>query len=128
MTFLLTGQSMAKDIAKGFSSAFPFLRIELYKLNTLKKESLPLCFKINQDSETVRTINMKANTTVAALEKEFFSVGVKAEVLRKSGKVWIETSLTSDWTLQQQNLEGEEISKHYSCINKEGCATCLHSK
>jgi len=44
------------------------------------------------------------------VEKDFESLGLFAEVFRKSGNVWIETSLTNDWTLQQQNLEGEEIS------------------
>ena len=36
--------------------------------------------------------------------------GVHAEVLRKSGNIWFETTLTSGWTLHQQNVMGEIIS------------------
>jgi hypothetical protein len=31
-------------------------------------------------------------------------------VFRKSGNLWLETTMTDDWTLQQQNDHGYEIS------------------
>jgi hypothetical protein len=32
-------------------------------------------------------------------------------VFRKSGKTWLETSVTDDWTLKRQNEEGMELSR-----------------
>jgi hypothetical protein len=36
--------------------------------------------------------------------------GVPVQILRKSGKIWLETTMTDHWTLLQQNQHGEEIS------------------
>jgi hypothetical protein len=32
------------------------------------------------------------------------------QVFRKSGKVWLETTVTDGWTLEEQNLQGEALS------------------
>lgn len=47
---------------------------------------------------------------VSELEALLSKVGLPAQVFRRSGNVWIETSLTNDWTLAQQNYEGELLS------------------
>ena len=31
----------------------------------------------------------------------------------KSGKIWLETSATDYWTLEQQNEEGKSLAKHF---------------
>ncbi|QQR96487.1 MAG: hypothetical protein IPJ93_07810 [Bacteroidota bacterium] len=36
-----------------------------------------------------------------------------AQVFRKSGKIWLETSATDYWTLEQQNEEGKSLAKHF---------------
>jgi len=48
------------------------------------------------------------------LEDQFENIGLIAEVFRRSGNVWIETILTNNWTLGQQNPEGGEISLHFN--------------
>ncbi|HVX27352.1 MAG TPA: hypothetical protein VHB70_13470, partial [Parafilimonas sp.] len=58
-------------------------------------------------------IDISNEVTVAELENQFGDIGLIAEVFRKSGNVWIESSLTDNWTLQQQNNEAEEISRHF---------------
>jgi hypothetical protein len=48
---------------------------------------------------------------VKDLEKIFkdqFSLAM--QVFRKSGNLWLETTMTDNWTLQQQNEHGREIS------------------
>ena len=37
-------------------------------------------------------------------------LGFSVLMFRNAGNVWIETSLTEDWTLEKQNKEGELIS------------------
>jgi hypothetical protein len=35
-----------------------------------------------------------------------------AQVYRKSGKIWLETTVTDSWTLEEQNKQGESLSKN----------------
>ena len=117
--FIEEGSSLA-DITKVFSACYPFLKIEFYKkpsvVDATKKEVLPVTRPLIQPNNSKKTtLNIENNTTVAELENNFARLGLKAEVLRKCGNVWVETILTHNWTLQQQNHEGEEISKHYFC-------------
>lgn len=112
-------ESKIEDICNFFTACYPFLKIELYKKpsakNNLKKEALPFSLQLGQflSDDLKQTIQITDATTVAELEDVFSSLGLKAEIFRKSGNVWVETSLTNNWTLQQQNFEGEEISRHF---------------
>jgi hypothetical protein len=57
------------------------------------------------------TISMGNHQTVASLEQEFLEkAGLKVKVYRRFCNVWIETTLTNDWTLEQQNTEGKLLS------------------
>ena len=119
MELFIDNDSKVEDISKLFTARYPYLKIEFYKRNfantSLKKEvipfHIPLAKVIKKNLKVV--INLKSNMTVEELENDFLVIGLQAEVFRKSGKVWVETSLTTTWTLQQQNLAGEEISRHY---------------
>ena len=121
MKLFIEKESLADDVKKIFTTCYPFLKIEFYKKTPphtaaiLKKEvmpfNLPLVQFINGNSKTV--IDISHNITVEQLEDQFASLGLLSEVFRKSGNVWKETSLTNNWTLQQQNMEGEEISRHF---------------
>ena len=52
-------------------------------------------------------------TTVASLEKKFNDIyGLGTQILRKSGKIWLETTITDAWTLEEQNHQGEALSKN----------------
>jgi hypothetical protein len=39
-----------------------------------------------------------------------YYLNIQVQIFRRSGKVYIETSRTSRWTLKRQNDEGEELS------------------
>ena len=122
MKLFIEKDSLAEDVKNIFTAYYPFLKIEFYKnpliKSLYKKETipvhLPLIQQIKKQSEAV--INIERNKTVAELENDFLSIGLKAEVFRKSGNVWVETSLTNNWTLQQQNAAAEELSKHLAHI------------
>ena len=116
MKLFINEYSLAKDVKKVFTACYPFLKIEFYKkplANPLyKKEAmlnLPLIQQANKNFKTV--INIEKNKTVAKLENDFLLIGLKAEILRRSGNVWVETSLTNSWTLQQQNAEAEDLNR-----------------
>jgi len=49
---------------------------------------------------------------VSELEKIFLEdYGLNVQVFRNSGRVWLETTMTDDWTLAEQNRQGEELSR-----------------
>ena len=122
MKLYIERESQIDGIKKVFTAFYPFLKIEFYKKQPAhpevvqKKEvmpfNLPLIQFANSNEKTV--IDIGRHITVEQLEDQFASLGLLSEVFRKSGNVWIETSLTSSWTLRQQNMEGEEISRHFN--------------
>lgn len=107
-------------IQEEFSKLFPYLKLEVFsKPHTLGGGSSKKLIKHN--SKTLgecRTIHNKGkititpNMTVADLEQNFGDIyGLGVQVFRKSGKVWLETTVTDGWTLNEQNSQGESLSK-----------------
>jgi hypothetical protein len=57
-------------------------------------------------------IHVECQQTVKQVIKGFEDIfGMSMMIRRRSGNVWIETSLTADWTLERQNHEGELFSR-----------------
>lgn len=116
LTLKINGSQSAGDFRKEFSSAFPFLKIELLRKSTNQEEkpgakgitTLPA----NQlMSKTQVAFDINEATTVADLKSLFLEkLGIITLVYRKSGTMWIETSLTDDWSLGRQNLEAEQMN------------------
>lgn len=107
-------------IQEEFNQAFPYLKLEFFKKPHKKGGASPKEF-VNEASKLIgecRTIhesgviNISPQLTVGELEENFSSVyGLSVQVFRKSGKVWLETTETDNWSLQKQNDEGQELSK-----------------
>lgn len=102
-----------------FNSAFPYLKIEFFSTATKQGELIINKFSsennrllggyrnIHNDEQIVIT----PDTTVASLEEKFKKIyGLGTQVLRKSGKIWLETTVTDVWTLEEQNRQGEALS------------------
>jgi hypothetical protein len=51
--------------------------------------------------------NMRVDELEVLLQYEF---GLPAQILRKSGNLWLETSMTEHWTLRQQNDRGQDMA------------------
>jgi hypothetical protein len=107
------------DIQKEFNGFYPYLKLEFYKnLSQLNKPS-PKAEKINPGESFSKisrshkggSININPNRTVSELVLDFWTtLGLSVLVFRKSGNLWIETSLTDSWTLGRQNTIGESFS------------------
>ena len=120
MELIIKNSRKLSDMQRDFNEAFPYLKIEFFsKPHDTKKASLGKD-RINSDRtvKSIRTksvegkINLTESRTVAEFEGELQSIyGLNVQVFRKSGNVWIETSLTDEWTLGIQNKEGFELSK-----------------
>ncbi len=106
-------------IQSEFSEVFPYLQIRFFTEPTITGKSKR--FKsINSPSLLIGECREKHNNgviritpqmTVADLEKVFLeSFGLRIQIVRKSGKAWLETSVTGSWTLSEQNEQGFSLS------------------
>ncbi len=116
----INGDSSINSIVKEFSFHYPFLKINFLKnyfKNAISSKGslseIELSKKIGSNREK-KVININKTRTVLELEKELENIfGLAVLIFRKSGNVWVETSLTEDWTLEEQNKAGEQISCHF---------------
>jgi sporulation-control protein spo0M len=96
-----------------FAEHFPFLRLALYEGMGNKKRAASeneYVLKFGTNSvEVIFESSTKVRDFIDYLEK---LLGWKVQILRSSGKLYIETSVTDQWTLDRQNQEGAELSSN----------------
>ncbi len=90
------------DLQKEFNHSYPFLKLEFFRHPVSQNKILQKAEKINP-AEPVRmltrfyeagSINIDPKRTVAQLVGDLWEIfGLSALVFRKSGNLWIETSL-----------------------------------
>ena len=112
-------ERLISEVQKDFNNLFPFLKIEFFNNKSLSrsdfsiKNIIPNNRKLGDSHSTFgkRDIEIEESMKVNELEKMFrdeFNLAV--QVFRKSGNLWLETTMTDNWTLQQQNNHGREIT------------------
>lgn len=123
MKILIQDQRQIFDIKEEFNTVYPYLKLEIFSKPhsqdwTEMKQLLQYNTKTIEQFRTIHDTNelsIDPEMTVAELEALFRSVfGLYIRVLRKSGNIWLETTKTSDWTLETQNSEGEFLSRKKS--------------
>jgi hypothetical protein len=107
-------------IQEAFSEMFPYLKLEFYVKPSKSGGASPKKF-MRSSSKTIgecRTVNSNGTLTILPkmritdLEQGFSDTfGLAVQVFRKSGSNWIETSSTVNWTLEEENRAGEEMSR-----------------
>jgi hypothetical protein len=120
MEILIADKRTVREIQKEFNEEFPFLKIEFFDTPHRRKQSSPkskmyagelrlaLCRKVHNEG----VIAIEATDSVTKFEELLWEkFGLSAQIFRKSGRLWIETSLTDSWTLERQNMEGQELSR-----------------
>jgi hypothetical protein len=117
MSIVIHGQRTIAIVREEFNREFPYLELEFFsgvsRLGALQllghsEKQLDAFRTDHHNGELIITPQMK----VSELEQLFNQAyGLKVRVLRQSGKSWIETILTEDWTLEDQNREGGELSQ-----------------
>ena len=120
MKLLINDHRKIFAIQEDFNKLFPFLKIEFFskpprikagssgKLIKYSSKTLGECRIIHNKGKLTITPQM----TVAELVQNFRDVyGLTVKIFRKSGNAFLETTVTGKWTLEEQNLHGEELSK-----------------
>lgn len=119
MILKISDNQKLSEVRDEFNKLFPFLKLEFFKhkhgvrVGNAKSDMLSsdMTFKKASKKHNEGGIVIKESMSVADLEQLFQEVfGVSAQVFRKSGRSWIETSVTDDWSLKRQNEEGKELS------------------
>lgn len=119
MHLYIEANRLIGDIQNEFNKMFPFLKIEFFKNKSLLRSDfssnqiIPHNRKIGEGQLAMKDgeIEIDKEMKVIELEKHFrdqFNLSV--QVFRKSGNLWLETTMTDNWTLQQQNNHGRELS------------------
>jgi hypothetical protein len=122
------------ELQQEFSSIFPYLRLEFYKrpgneAAAAAKQLVPktALFRDLGVTET-GAVESGDEITVAALEDFFLDkFRIRAQVVRQSGTIWLETTMTDDWTLFQQNEHGRELSGGFQ-ISKDPAREILSKR
>jgi len=104
-----------KEVEKVFSSRYPFLKLEFPKVGVrwLSEVEEVDARKWQHQAEDIldSEIGLADGMTVGELEVRLGDLlGVPLVILRRSGNFWIETSMTRNWTLREQNDHGRELT------------------
>jgi hypothetical protein len=121
MKIVIENKKKIFTIQKEFSSVFPFLKIEFFSRPHKVNESSQKRFMCRSD-KTIEACSFKPkaegkisitpDTTVSELEYELKKAyGLSVQVFRKSGNIWLETTVTDQWSLKKQNEVGKSLSE-----------------
>lgn len=118
MTVKLAKERVIRDIWHQFNYAYPYLRVDFYRhvegrlgaevRQKLQRSVSLFAAGIRRDGD----IEISESMTVRELEQRFLAeFGLRVQVSRKSGRMWLETTISDNWTLKQQNDHGRELSE-----------------
>jgi hypothetical protein len=119
MKIEISSTRLISETQKEFNDQFPFLKIEFFRSTTPRLSKWNAANRITPTMEISKCqvqkkegiIHFMEETKVEDLENLFqqeFNLNV--QVFRRSGNIWLETTMTDKWTLKQQNDHGREIT------------------
>ena len=120
MNIEINSDKTIDSIQRSFNTAFPYLKIEFFTQSHEKGKPTAAKFMVSPKKllgeaggKSVHTqLSIIEEMTVYELEKMFEDhYGLHVQVFRKSGRIWLETTATDDWTLLSQNEQGKELSE-----------------
>ncbi len=109
------------QIQSRFHHCYPFLKIDFFEkesqIYTKEKQYKAIedtsksmgefrLGKSNTDTVTIQS-DMKVREIENAIDQTY---GLRAQIFRRSGNVWLETTVTGNWSLEEQNRQGEMIT------------------
>ena len=106
---------LISEVQSEFNGAFPFLKLEFFQYNAKDGSNrVRSSGKRIGDYQSVVTdgqLDVYPEMKVSDLEKTLkdkFRLNV--QVFRRSGTLWLQTTMTDNWTLKKQNEHGRELS------------------
>lgn len=117
---LITDNKTLKQLKEEFQEKFPHLNINFYKKaheasegNTNEQmldENLTIANVRTTQNEGEMSIDghLKTSTFEQLLKEKY---GINAQVFRKAGELWLQTTITDHWTLAEQERAAQEYEK-----------------
>lgn len=116
MTLTILKNKTIQEVQQEFNRKYPFLRLDFYRpvndaFIPLKRHLVHSTLLQSAGLKNDGELAIRDEMTVGELEKSFLNqFGLNVQVSRKSGILWLETTMTDKWSLQKQNEHGREIS------------------
>lgn len=117
MAISIHPQKKLSEIQQEFQHLFPYLKLMFFHHTHGKGEASAKSDLITADHtlqevgkfDGHKELSIKPEMTVNALEKEFQShYGIGVQVFRRAGAIWIQSSVTDNWSLADQNATAKE--------------------
>lgn len=134
MKILIAENILIRDVKNEFSKLFPFLKMEFFWKGPGTDKHYSTGIKLTDNfkigdawkKKEALEIEVNDNTKVKELESAFMEkFGLAIQIFRKSGNLWLETTMTDNWTLKQQNDHGQEISSNEAVKKKDNLGSTL---
>ncbi|WP_298709047.1 hypothetical protein [uncultured Chitinophaga sp.] len=115
MKVLITEEFLVRSIQEEFHFLYPHLKLEFFRQPHHPYDGSPLTDRVHPDTpiDEIRDIHcaawidMGAQITATGLEQQFAHLlGLSAQVFRKSGSIWLQTTDTDDRTLGDLEAAG----------------------
>ena len=119
-TLSISDDKQLKEIKAEFNNKFPHLKIEFFaeehevgeatKFNSMYDDELYLkdIRKVHNEGE----LSIDGHTKTCTFESNFKEkFGVNVQVWRRSGNMWLQTTVTDEWTLSEQEKKGVEYDR-----------------
>lgn len=119
---LIIDNMKIKDIQRAFSRMFPALKIEFYSGQHEEGQGSPMKTRLDTERTLaeVRSAHIegdfaiRGDMSVGQFEREFFErFGLNTQIFRRSGNIWMQTTATDSWTLEEQNLKGSDSERFF---------------
>lgn len=118
MEIIVHDNSKLAFIQEEFSSAFRYLKLEFPALTAAASgpaRTKPLNGTTVAEAAKATSsqkLTIVPSMTISTLKERFISdFGLPVQVKRRFGSTWVETTVTDGWTLEEQNKQGERLSR-----------------
>ena len=117
---IINKNTTTAEVNNTFVAAYPYLKLAFYKKShdhfhgsqkkdeIAKETTLEVLNPDMQEGEIEWTGQMSVDALETHFEEKF---GLHVQVFRKSGDIWLQTSKTDHWTLDEQNIHATQNEK-----------------
>jgi hypothetical protein len=115
----ISDQKTLRQVKQEFQEKFRWLKLEFYSQSHKPGEGSTADAHLDEsltvgevrEIQTEGEMSVHGNLKVSSLEQAFREqYGLNVQVFRRSGEIWLQTTSTDDWTLNEQNQKGEDAS------------------
>lgn len=114
MVLHLSPSRLISEVQTEFNNIYPYLKVEFYSKAGPGRGKHHLAHSLSLKHAGLKKageFQLSDKTTVMQFEKDLKEkFSLTGQICRKSGNIWLETTITDNWTLKQQNEHGKELS------------------